>query len=242
MSTTYKKYFKNSLSINDDPSIFLLENVLKPENYVKILKEHFLKHKKGILRKNRTPERLCIYLSLLFKKYKIEFQLDFAIKSLENDYLYGVSKGEYHIGKKNKNDIVIVCNSNIQSIQTDERFLNTFLDIVLKIIGHEIIHRLQGLNVKDEELRKKIYSNNTKDIRIYLSNKYEVMSRAWQIIEELRFQGVNDSRIKEIIKNSKNYGMSASLYEYRRIFSDNQQEVLNLLYKYVFLYLEGIND
>lgn len=233
----YKKYFyyDNLLSINT--SEFLLENVLHPEKYLKLL-QNFLERKgKSIIGRKDNAKFFCGYLSRIFKKYNILFVLDTTVSKVQGDeYKLGFTESGYNGG--NKNDINIFCNENIIKAQINKKFYDLFSKYLLKLLGHELIHRIQALNVEDIKLKRMIYQqiNPNVDLAGYLSNKYEIMARAWQIVEEFRFYGYDDQKIKNVLYDRYEPSISISLFYYRNLFKTNT-DTMKLLYKYIYLYV-----
>lgn len=235
----YKKYFDANKYLSITIPELLIENVVHPEKYVKLLQDVLIKLQKRFVGKKETAHFICWLLSKRFKKYGITFILIGEVRKGDK-YKLGLTKSGYNGG--DKNDIDIYCNENITKIQVDKKFYDLFSKHLLELFGHELIHRIQALNVEDIKLRGMIYQQPDPNINVkaYLANKYEIMSRAWQIVEECRFYGYDDNKIIDTIQRKKYAPISTSLMAYRGLFETNNKEdavTLKLLYKYIYLYV-----
>jgi hypothetical protein len=114
-----------------------------------------------------------------------------------------------------------------------------FLNSLQRPLGHELIHREQFLKVAYEEKRKEIFKKSSSIKDKYYSNKHEMMSYAWQIINEFRMNGIEDSSIKKILATKSEVKLEIGgpiLKDYHKYFPG--QEVLKGLYKYMYMYLD----
>jgi len=135
--------------------------------------------------------------------------------------------------------IRIYCNPLILQIQQNEIFLNSFKKELLFVLKHELVHRGQNFQIKDLDVRFKVMSSPHESLMKDLSDKKEIMARAWEIIELFKLK--NDFTKKEIInriiKHDDYRGINNTLDFYFRAFGKNSPEI-KLLYKYMYLYLE----
>lgn len=214
----------------------LSEAVQRPNNYLKLIQDQILKNKKLILKQsNNKINKLLILLSLILKKFKIKFYYKNEISKY-----FGIYEAETLLDKKNT--IIIWCNLSILEIIKNEKIFDRFLYSLLEILGHEIVHRMQLKDIKDKKILNIL---STKDInnRIqYFSNKQEIMAFAWQIIEQFRFIGYSDDKIKEIMKTYKNpkliHKKLPEIYKLYIYLFNNDNSVLNKLHKYMYEYLQ----
>ncbi len=229
----YLKFF-NKIDIESN----LNEAVINVENYSEDLKRLFNEAKKELFSLSKEKNALTItwLFNNYFKKYKIKFKLHFRHELQKHkDYRFGITKAETLLD--NYSTIRILCNLNIVEIQKNEKTYDEFAKICLSYIEHELIHRLQVIDISDLKIKKALSSNRKKDLD-YFSNAQEIMSYAWNSLEELRFAGNTD---KEILKKLKTLNFSTDsliLFNYLKIF-DKDSDVLKRFYKYIYMYLNG---
>jgi uncharacterized protein (UPF0335 family) len=232
-----KEAENNGFHINRKPSLLLIESVFRPDKYTLILYNTI----KGIINSNqdkqfRYPELMCNYLNEKFKLFNITFE--------NEGYAYDTGKisGINIMGTSHINfEIRIFCSPYIKDLFINKNLQEKFLQVFKELVGHELIHRGQFLTVKNKEDREKIFKNNLQDNIKYYSRKTEIMSYAWQIIEELRFQGFSNKKIINYIhikrKDDELYPEKEILDYY--IFTFRDSDILKRLYKYMYEYLEG---
>jgi hypothetical protein len=138
--------------------------------------------------------------------------------------------------------------SKLQNENKDDDY-EDFINQVLSILGHELIHRVQSLRIKYNKIREKVFKGFTPrkevlaDWKKYFSNKQELMSYAWQIVNNFRMHGITDNFVKKILTNINSqsnikYELGGKILEdYHSIFTI-EEEPLKLLYKYMYQYLD----
>lgn len=221
--------------------LVLFEAVIKPE----IEKKEIFKKLSMIKVDNPINfNDLQYMINALLAKYKIKVVFTAVPeKGKPNQFSF---TGGYNEGSDN---ITIITNLNLFSYFSYTQFVQEFTSFVL----HEIIHRYQFNRIQYEEVRKKLanekskrsrdvlsHPGNVEKLKKYLSDKYEVMSYAWQIVDAFRIKGMEDTKIKSILKQNGfikyEYG-GQPLEDYHTVF-DISDPVLKRLYKYMHEYLE----
>ena len=216
------------------------EAVVKPKHYLFDIGKVISKHEKDFIN-IKNPERLCIKLSLLMRIHKIKFKYDKKATSETGIYFkFGFSGAKTTVDKYNT--ITIVLNQYILNIKNHEDF-KIFYKYFLMVLEHELIHRGQFLHIKGEALKNSVirgYDEN--DIEQYIDKK-EIMAYAWTIIQEFKLMfNFDNNKIRGIIKTRPlvNVTFSPTLEFYRDITTKGKNSwVLKLLYKYMYLYLDG---
>jgi hypothetical protein len=175
---------------------------------------------------NKTSEELINFLNSIFISYKIIFKLG------EGNNKNGVVKG-----KSINEDIIVFVDKDFNEYFNNKFKFTKFTDTCNLIFAHELVHRGQFLqSIKHANLNKDI-SLEAKDLKYY-SDRHEIMSFANMIIEELRFTGYdNDEILKGINEDLFGIEDSEFLFLYKSNFK-NDKKVLNLLYKYIYMYLK----
>jgi len=211
------------------------EAVINIEGYANNVKKLFKEIKGEVLNKfkNKTLDELYWFFNEVLKNNKIEFKSSGSSGSL---YVRN--------GAINRKTLIIHinCNSNIIDIVTDSKKYDSFLNEVIIVIGHELIHREQMIHINDVKLREYIYNlilvKDLNTARKYLSRKYEIMSYAWQIIETFRMTSITDKEIQSILQDSsqKKFAFSPILLWYHKVFTI-EEEPLKRLCKNMFEYL-----
>ena len=125
----------------------------------------------------------------------------------------------------------------IIKIQQNELFANEFRKWFLFVLKHELIHRGQNLAVKDTKLLARVMVKEFGNEKEYLSDKQEIMARAWETIELFKFQGFTKKRIAHILVNEIYNSENGVLQAYIKTF-DKNSNVYKLFFKYLYLYLE----
>lgn len=122
-----------------------------------------------------------------------------------------------------------------------------FCEEVLSRLGHELIHRHEALKIEYEELRRKLFKGfkpvTQNDWRKYFANKHELMSYAWQIVNNYRMHGMTDNVIRKILgltdsNSNTKFELGGQVFrDYYTVFKINE-EPLKLLHKYMYMYLD----
>ena len=221
----------------------LFEAVIRSDRYVSVVINEFRKLLQEYDGKVfRYPVYLFDILNEKFKKYNFEFVEKYDVNN--NDYQTGIDMGE--ILPRNLK-IIFYCNSVLGDLFVNRDLQKGFLTKFDQILGHELIHRGQFLNVQGEHLRAEIFKLKPEDAigneydkaMHYYSRKGEIMAYAWMVIEELRFNGYSANKILEIIHNNiKTENESLVLDQYRKLFTIEDIQ-LKRLYKYIYEYIEG---
>lgn len=151
--------------------------------------------------------------------------------------------------------IIVNMSNKIADMIINKKLNQEFLD-GFSIIGHELEHREQILRIKYEELRDKIFTamaKRSKDVSdnptvlnfqvSYLSDVREIMSYAWQIVNNFRVRGIEDYWIKKFLssEDSMKFKLGGQVLEdYHTVFNKiKSNTALKLLYKYMYQYLDG---
>ena len=137
--------------------------------------------------------------------------------------------------------IIIFCSPSIKDLFIDKNIEIKFLQTFKELIGHELIHRSQFINRHLNKSESNIIKGPPQEFKKYVSQKTEIMSYAWQIIEELRFKGFADKEILNYIqskRSNENLNPDNSMLDYY-IYNFRDTSVLNLLFKYMYEYIEG---
>jgi hypothetical protein len=222
----------------ETPKINFKEGVVSPK-YYKEIESYLMSLKNNIKKLNfDTLTKLCKWLTKNLKKYSIRF-----VPNENNDNKY--FNKEFQAGitqsgclSNKKGTVKIYCNNNLLKIQNDDKFFNYFVKNVIRIIGHELIHRNQIFEIENQELRNYIFDFPKETVK-YLSNKQEMMSRAWQIIEEFRYNGLTDKQIANILRSNKDTRLVAysTTFMYYLEFFNIKDPIFKKLWKYAYSYL-----
>jgi hypothetical protein len=219
-------------------SFNLLESIIKPESYIKDIEDKLNKFLPTIKNKKYDLKKLCSKLEWHFSKNKIYF---FPESSRSNGGELYISRGINNAGTKadRYSSIGIYCNPLLVEIQKSEMFANDFRKWFLFILKHELIHRGQNLAIRDTKLLSQVMVKEFGNEEEYLSDKQEIMARAWEIIELFKLMGhFNKEEIKIRIRKYNTYrGINSTLDSYFKLFTI-ESDVIKLLYKYMYLYLE----
>lgn len=245
-----RKYFENikdfffpKYSMTDNPII--KEAVLSPI-YLEEIEKYFNDVKNDIQKYNfKNLGGLCLYLTIKFRKFQIRFREDKTINNLNNfdECKVGINKSGCLSDRKGT--IIIYVNENLFKIQNKDliNFYDIFVKNIIRIIGHELIHRHQNFLLETRKLRNYIMDHSKLKIKEYLSNRQEMMCRSWQILEEIRYVCCPENEIKTTLKNFKNLiRYSHTFYEYFRFFNSDREEnkkLYNQLLKYIYQYYDG---
>lgn len=200
----------------------LSEAVIKVEAYDKLLNSFFKKCESSIKGKNISLESIVKTLNKEFSFLKIIFQVDSKLKEEEG----GTDDDKY-----NTIYIFLIPKSNLSFYEYEDKYIN----FLISIIHHELIHRNQAIRMKDQEIISYIFGQETEDIKEYLQKKDEIMSFAFMIIEDSRAHGWSDDKILKYLKSYVN--PSRIFNSYLDIF-DKDSDVIKTLVKYMYQYLQ----
>lgn len=217
-----------SLFEGDAYAADMLEAVFVPRKEVESILNLLRNSKQEIFNKKLQNEQLCKQLSGILKNYKILF-VDIREENEDNFF----KKGQFN----QISDIIsILCFSGINYIIKDDRYFELFIKKIQVLIGHELVHRMQYIQRALENLSYKTGESFKK----YLSDPDEVMSYAWQAVEELRFRFGDDNEIISLIKTESpiKYRVSFALTIYKTEFKIDEKP-MKLLYKYMYMYLDS---
>jgi hypothetical protein len=238
-----KKYIFKQYGMTDNP--ILKEAVLSPL-YLEEVHNYLFQIKKDIQKQKFTSlSALCLYLSIKMRKYQVRFKIDEDSEDIKqrDEFKAGITKSGCLNNRKGTINIYV--NENLIKIQNkiNDSFFDFFIKNVVRIIGHELIHRHQGFVIANEKLKRYIMDHSQLDGIKYLSNPQEMMSRAWQILEEFRYNGQSENQIKHLLSNiEKAYKYSSTLIEYFTIFDYDKKEnkeMFKQLQKYIYQYYDG---
>lgn len=221
-------------------SSYLVEAVYRPDKYVNILYNQLKSHIYHYNKLFKYGEQVCTFLTERFKEFNIIFEYDGKYDDQESKK-YGINS---MATGSNSLTIYIYCNPIIKDIFINKKLQENFLQYFREVIGHELIHRSQSISIENYNLQKKLIRDEAKlkyQTSVgYYADKKELMSYAWQIIEELRFQGAYDIDILNYIKDIAKYPQyNCLIYEHVYIKYYRNTKVINQLIKYVYEYLKG---
>jgi len=207
------RFFFNEAVINIEPEKKEIQLIFQ-----KVFKEN----------KEKTINELIPIISEKLKNYKIDFVYTYS------DLPEYISTSNYNID----NDFIYLWLSN--KIFDENKNFDIFIEQCVSFIGHELIHRYENIKINNIDLSKKILQKSKIDRKKYYGNKQELMSYAWQIINNFRTLGKNNVSIKALLKGNNDVKFKFGgeiLLIYHKMFTLNDDE-LKLLYKYMYLYLE----
>jgi hypothetical protein len=188
--------------------------------------------------KNNSLKNIAAKLNIIFRKSKIQFlpQTFIVDDPHEPGIKFGIN-GAATLSNKN-NTIGIYINENIiKSLQNKDYYV-FFVKWFLFNLKHELVHRGQHLKVKDAKLANEVFQKSYKDQIEYLSDKQEIMARAWEIVELFKLFNYTDDNIRKIIQSKKpEKFQNFTLRTYHLLFNMDDWQI-KLLYKYMYLYIE----
>lgn len=219
----YKSVFSSN-EISCYPSLFIeslnfQEGVLKVDNYVDIVTSFLIEAENDIFIKKESRSVVDI---LNDKFYFLSMKFIQREKTKGKGFLI---KGKT-IQNGDMNEIHIYFDFDSESLKVNKQVFHGFINSVQQVIYHELVHRFQLLRTNIEKFKTKNISN--------ITDKYELMAYAFNIVQEFRFNMYYDDEIKKMI-SSKNSEVSYILNEFRKL---QDSSLLNQLYKYIYLYLE----
>lgn len=217
---------------------FLWEAVVQPEEYINNIIEKIDNIYDILKREKYNLKYFCKDLNKHFKKNKIDFVADKEIKKAKDVYIsYGINEGATLPDRFGR--IRIYFNELALNIFKSDKIFNKFKEMLTVCLKHELIHRGQALRISDRKLRAKVLKKDYDDIIKYLSDKQEIMSFAWEIIELLRIKGLKNKEILSLIKSDiKQLRRINEIIDiYFEYFSIEDYQI-KLLLKYMYMYLE----
>lgn len=227
----YKSKFDNYRKLS------LIEAVVNPNLYLKDVESKLDKFLVTIKGKKHSPSKLCFKLGwvLASNRVRCEYEKN-IIPNVDDSYKYGLNSGA--CAPDRRCTIKLYMNNNIVNIQNSTEFSNEFKKWFLFVLKHELIHRGQFLTIENHKIRAEVMIKDNSSIERQLQDKQEIMARAWEIIELYKLtSGLDNSKIKNQIKNYPEYTTNNVLRIYRDLFGKDSKE-LKLLYKYMYEYLE----
>jgi hypothetical protein len=212
--------------------------------------------------KNKDYRSFVQALNKVFKPFRIKFQSDNKFQSTgKAERITGFSEAicaiEDQEGEYKRGDIIVEINSeDMADVFLHPRREELFKKVFRTVIGHELIHRKQfsrmhgyTFNTEKEVEKYKVAQNVNRapdeQLRKYYGDIHELMSLAYQTIEELKTYGYNIEKIKNILRNP--WGMnvpeehSDALSMYKRLYKDavsKDRKAILKYWKYIYKYLD----
>jgi len=207
---------------------YIKEAVIFPDVYIQSMLETITSYVQNFLKKSYNAKQITELLTRIFLKDKILFVLQSNIEA-EGEVLN-------RSGFKQKTGYFLMfCNPNITNIQKDKESYKSFCYEFMDLIGHEMIHRIQYINSKEQWIVK---LQNTKNPKKYLFDPHEIMAYAWQIIQYFKLQNYTNKQIKEILSSTNNEKLNCRTLKAYHYFFDKDSDVIKRLYKYMYQYLD----
>ncbi len=207
---------------------YVREAVIFPDIYIKDMLGTLTNHIQLFLKKSYTDKEIIKLLIKIFLKDKILFILQPRI-AVHGEVL---NRGGF---KQQSGYFIIFCNFDITNIQKDKESYKSFCYEFMDLIGHEMIHRIQYINSKEQWIVK---LQNTKDPKKYLFDPHEIMAYAWQIVQYFKLQNYTNKQIKEILSSTNNEKLNCRTLKAYHYFFDKDSDVIKRLYKYMYQYLD----
>lgn len=232
---TYTSQFKTK------PQLYINEANVFPEEYLKDIEKKIdnLQLYKINNNKKNVVKIICDKLNQKFILNNIKFIYQTQIdNNAYEDYIkYGINSGATLPDRKAKIDVFI--NPLIVGIIDNIKFEEEFKKHLLFILKHELIHRGQHLRVHNVKLRAEVHNKEYENQIKYLSDKQEIMARAWEIVELFKLRNYSIEEIKNILK-SNDIRLKYTVHPLRVYLDwfDKDSNVIKLLYKYMYGYLE----
>ena len=199
----------------------LSESVIHVDKYVSMLSEYINQNKNIIFNEPSENNKLDI-LNKLFESYKIHLNL---IDEFGKNY--GIIKGSC-----NKENIVITIGYNIFDYLIDSPIFKIFMQKLLNLIGHELVHRGQYYLRKADYIYFYAYESNVD--KNYFSNPQEIMAYAWMGIENMRSHGYTNNQILDKIKGNN---VSPAEIGFSHIYLSELKELDESAYKRFLKYM-----
>lgn len=223
----------------------LNEKVIFPDKYSEDIQKiiHSSKFQKYVYKYDNLMV-LTKNLNSLFKKYHIIFYVDFLPKGVDSAVETGFN-GAGALSDK-YNTIFFTLNSNFKKSTLSDSNFAKMKEGFIKLLNHEIVHRVQKQHINNEKQKVSIYDNAITDSDLkYYSGKYEIMAYAYTIVQDWKLLGnLSDEEILKYLRSRdaqelmKMYRYSYTFQRYTSLF-DKNSDVRKLLYKYIVEYIEG---
>lgn len=219
-----------------NPNKYIPESVIRVDKYAKLITDHLISVFEKDIKNEKLPfYAFCEKINKFFSKYNIIFNpmmLNFK-DLLRSDIQDGIVTME--TGSKSLQIRVNVCANVLNIFKDSEFFYKKFLPNFKLLISHELIHRIQFMKNKTKYISQPI-----NDFDNYISYD-ELMSYAFQTIEEFRFAGMDDNSILKKIKSTKDEEktVSTTFDFYRTDIKKRFIKQYNQYLKYMFEYLKG---
>jgi hypothetical protein len=232
----YIRYEDGDTFYSSQKSHFLNEAVFRPDNYATELYNIMV----DIIGANKNSDlkydyQICKLLTDKYSKYNIVFIAEGTYYN--NGYFSGIN--EMQSGEKTLL-IKVLCSLSISNLFKDTELKREFLKEFKQLISHELVHRGQFISFNRNKIQNELiqFSKHKTDLAYY-SLKHEIMAYACLIVEELRFQDLEDSDILLFIKNRENFKRYESkTYDLYKEFYGNSN-VFERLLKYIYEYIKG---
>jgi hypothetical protein len=183
----YTKYMSEYMS-RFDKEISLSESVIHVNKYINILQNIIKQEQNNIFNFEEDEERFE-YFKKIFITYKIKFET-------RNDFINGGTRE----GRSYKENIFIFVGYNILDYFENDVQFNLFKKRLLLVIGHELVHRGRYYARTSDFINFYAYEDDKKELQYY-KNPEEIMAYAWMGIENMRYNGYNDTKILQKIKD-----------------------------------------
>jgi len=232
----YIPYKDNEKFHSSKKSHFFNEAVFRPDNYAKELYNIMVNIIEEYKNSNlKYDYQICKVLTDIFSKYNIVFIPKGTYYN--NGYFSGIN--EMESGEKSLL-IRILCSLSIGDLFKSDNLKRDFLKDFKQLILHELVHRGQYISFNRNKIQNELiqFSKNKIDLAYY-SLKPEIMAYACLIVEELRFQDLEDSEILKFINNRDKFKRYESkTYDlYKEIYG--KSNVFTRLLKYIYEYIKG---
>jgi uncharacterized protein YfkK (UPF0435 family) len=232
----YIRYEGDEIFRSSQKSHFLNEAVFRPDNYAKELYNIMV----DIIGGNQNSKlkydyQICKLLTDHYSKYNIVFIPEGEYYN--NGYKSGINSMES--GEKSLL-IRVLCSLSIDTLFKSQDVRREFLKDFKQLISHELVHRGQYISFTINNVKKDLiqFSKNKTDLAYY-SLKPEIMAYACLIVEELRYQDLEDVEILKFINKRENFKQyECRVYDlYKEFYGDSN--VFERLLKYIYEYIKG---
>lgn len=218
---------ENSTPFNSHNGLILYEAVVDVSVELGNLADLLYDNQNLLIHENNSIDIIIDLLNNIFQNHKVKFLYNYRLP-IDNFT---------SLNTFNKKTFEIIVHISDKIAELDGNNFQNFVDDIIHLVGHELIHRKQFLKMNYTNQTNSYTFNNKKK---YLSNKQEIMAYAWQIINSFRLHGALDTDIKKILKTNSNIKFQLGekpLQDYHDCFTFNDNE-LKRLYKYMYEYLE----
>lgn len=210
----------------DDFTLFM-EAVIKPDVYVENLLNIFKENKNDFIGITHLDEFAWKFNSLYLND-RISM-----ISTTHNNFDFFITS---FIPKGNESHIHLIGKDLILNFKNN---FNNFIKSLKKILLLSVTKKEILLRYEIKDIEKKILKWRNSKIKEYLETEYIIMVSSWRIVYEFKIAGKPNDVIKELLsKDSFIATKYSKIYQrYLELF-DRKSNVLKLLYKYMYLYLE----